>query len=161
MTAQPVPDTGTANSVVSFLPATRPAPAARRIGSDRSDTITGQPLGGILSRAEFIEVSATPNEVASTLRGFPETVREWSNAPETFEFRVASGDEHVGDVDVHVEEVSSGPYSTAIDVFSATWSDNPEKIQFIFDLVAKRTRWEIASRFDENDRPLVHRPRLD
>ncbi|MFY7067680.1 hypothetical protein ACOQFV_17645 [Nocardiopsis changdeensis] len=114
-----------------------------------------------MSRAEFIEVSATPNEVASTLRGFPETVREWSNAPETFEFRVASGDEHVGDVDVHIEEVSSGPYSTAIDVFSATWSDNPEKVQFIFDLVAKRTRWEISSRFDENDRPLVHRPRLN
>ncbi|MFF8764666.1 hypothetical protein ACF07Q_09125 [Nocardiopsis dassonvillei] len=113
-----------------------------------------------MSRAEFIEVSASLGEVASALRGFPEVVQEWSNAPETFEFRIASGDERIGEIDVHVEEVLSGPYNTAIDVFWATWSESPEKVQFIFDLISERTEWEIASRFDGNDHPLVYRPRL-
>ncbi|MFC9087626.1 hypothetical protein [Nocardiopsis dassonvillei] len=111
-----------------------------------------------MPRVEFIEVSATPGEVASALRGFPEVVQEWSNAPETFGFRIASGDGRTGEIDVHVEEVLSGPYVAAMDVFWATWSENPEKVQFIFDLITERTKWEIASRFDANDRPLVHRP---
>lgn len=94
------------------------------------------------------------------LRGLPEVVREWSDAPGTFEFRIASGDERIGEIDVHVEEVLSGPYDAAIDVFWATWSDSPGKVQFIFDLLSERTKWEVASRFDGDDRPLVYRPRL-
>ncbi|WP_444961721.1 hypothetical protein [Nocardiopsis sp. M1B1] len=114
-----------------------------------------------MSRVEFIEVSTSPDEVASALRGFPEMVQEWSNAPETFEFRFASGDERIGEVDVHVEEVLSGPYGTAIDVLWVTWSGSPEKVQFIFDLISERTKWGIYSRFDANDQPLVHRPPQD
>ncbi|MBB6119519.1 hypothetical protein [Nocardiopsis algeriensis] len=115
-------------------------------------------LGGMLSRVEFIEVSASLDEVACAFRGFPEMVREWSNASGSFEFRIESDDKLVGKIHVHIEEIISGPYSTAIDVFESTWSENPGKVKFIFYLISRRTRWEVASRFDGNDHPLAFRP---
>ncbi|MFY7067679.1 hypothetical protein ACOQFV_17640 [Nocardiopsis changdeensis] len=111
-----------------------------------------------MSRTEFIWVSADLEEVVDTIRNFPESNSEQEVTEGEFRFSFERMDEKVGNLTVGVEVDLSEDYPTVIDVEQARWIDAPEKVQFFFDLLAERTTWEIASRFDDDDRPQVHRP---
>lgn len=114
-----------------------------------------------MSRVEFIWVSAHPNEVVNTIRSFPELTSEREIAEGDFQFFFKKIGKDIENLTIGVEADSSEDYPTVIDVEQARWMDAPEKVQFFFDLLAQRTNWELASRFDDDDNPLVHRPLLE
>ena len=111
-----------------------------------------------MSKVEFIWVSANLEEVLNTIRKFPETSSEREVVEGDFQFVFNEADERIGSLTVGVEYEANEGYPTVIDVEQARWMDAPEKVQFFFDLLAQRTNWELASRFDDQDRPLVYRP---
>ncbi|MGQ4266979.1 hypothetical protein [Nocardiopsis changdeensis] len=114
-----------------------------------------------MSRVEFIWVSANPEEVVETIRGFPELTSEKEVVEGDFQFFFKNAGNNIKNLTVGVEANPGDDYQTVIDVEQARWMDAPEKVRFFFDLLAQRTKWELASRFDDDDRPLVHRPLLE
>jgi len=111
-----------------------------------------------MSKVEFIWVSANLEEVVDTIRKFPETSSGREVVEGDFQFVFNEAGERLGSLTVGVEHDTNEGYPTVIDIEQARWMDAPEKVQFFFDLLAQRTNWELASRFDNQDRPLVYRP---
>ncbi|WP_147453934.1 hypothetical protein [Nocardiopsis sp. Huas11] len=114
-----------------------------------------------MSRVEFIWVSADLEEVVEEIRNFPELTSEEEIVEGDFQFTFEVENPNIKRIKVGVEADQNEGYATVIDVEQARWMDAPEKVKFFFNLLASRTKWELASRFDNEDRPLVHRPRLE
>ncbi|MCK9871574.1 hypothetical protein MRI28_18360 [Nocardiopsis dassonvillei] len=111
-----------------------------------------------MAKIEKIMVSPPVDEVVATLRTFPEVTSQGVNG-DVFEFYFKNISESFGDLAVDVEEFEGYEgLLTSIDVYGTTWKERPDRVRFFFDLLVARTTWELGSRFDANDRPLVHRP---
>lgn len=113
-----------------------------------------------MSRVEFIWISAELNDALNEIRDFPELTSEQEIIEGDFRFSFEGVRPEMGRITIGIEADVSDDYPTVIDVDQARWMDAPEKVQAFFDLLARRTKWEIASRFDNDDHPLVYRPPL-
>jgi len=110
-----------------------------------------------VAKMEMILSSARAEEVSDTIRAFPEVTSEEVNGNVT-EFYFQEISPEIGDLAIDVEEFDDYTgYMTSIDVYGTTWKERPERVNFFFALLSQRTDWELGSRFDANDRPLVHR----
>lgn len=110
-----------------------------------------------MARAERIMVSAGYGEAVDCIQRFPELTGEKEYA-DFHEFHFRGISKSFGDLAVIVEDFDGyDGYSTAIDVYQSTWGESPERFEFFFELLKKRTSWDIGALFDESDVPLMRR----